>query len=230
MRLTQSTLRRGPNGGEPDIDSRHGPVEHARQEPRTPTPQVQLPIPLTRCAASLADLEDARALFDSNAFDFERWAVSLVDGQAHERHEQAGDRGVDGWIRFPATGTLTGRAVVSVKGGRQLNPAMVRDLRGTVESPRADMGLLVTLEPRTRGMLDEAHRSGSYPHSAYGTCSPARADRHDRPVALRRTTGHAHSLPSIRTGQACKHGSARKSRLVIAPPATPDWFSLGYGC
>lgn len=61
-----------------------------------------------------------------------------------------------------------GRAVVSVKGGRQLNPAMVRDLRGTVESQRAELGLLVTMEPPTRGMVAEAQRSGTYTHPLTG--------------------------------------------------------------
>ena len=110
------------------------------------------------------DVGGASALFRDNPFDFERWAVSLVGGQPHQRAEQAGDKGVDGWIRFPKSARETGRAVVSVKGGRQLNPAMVRDLRGTVESQRADMGLLVTLETATRGMVDEARRSGTYTH------------------------------------------------------------------
>jgi DNA modification methylase len=118
------------------------------------------------------DLAGAQALFASNAFDFERWAVSLVNGQPHARHEQAGDRGVDGWVRFAATATDRGRAVVSVKGGRQLNPSMVRDLRGTVESQRADMGVLVTLEQPTRGMVQETRRSGSYVHPLTGRTHP----------------------------------------------------------
>jgi len=110
------------------------------------------------------DVGGARALFKANAFDFERWAVSLVGGQPHQRAEQAGDKGVDGWIRFPVSEREIGRVIVSVKGGRQLNPAMVRDLRGTVESQRADMGLLVTLDEPTRGMREEARRSGTYTH------------------------------------------------------------------
>ncbi|CAN5608481.1 site-specific DNA-methyltransferase [soil metagenome] len=110
------------------------------------------------------DVGGARALFKANPFDFERWAVSVVGGQPHQRAEQAGDKGVDGWIRFPVSDRDIGRVIVSVKGGRQLNPAMVRDLHGTVESQRADMGLLVTLGEPTRGMREEARRSGTYTH------------------------------------------------------------------
>lgn len=106
------------------------------------------------------DLDSARALFEANPFDFERWAVSLVSGQPNEK--QVGDRGVDGVIRFPLDNKSMGRALVSVKGGRQLNPSMVRDLIGTVDGQRAEMGLLITMGPITRGMIEALNRSGSY--------------------------------------------------------------------
>lgn len=64
-----------------------------------------------------ADVGGARALFEQSPFDFERWAVSLVDGTPNEK--QVGDRGVDGVIRFPLSESgAPGRALVSVKGGR----------------------------------------------------------------------------------------------------------------
>ena len=108
-----------------------------------------------------ADEDSARALFAASPFDFERWAVSLVDGTPNEK--QVGDRGVDGVVRFPldAKGGI-GRALVSVKGGKMLNPGMVRDLVGTVGSQRAEMGLLITLEPPTRGMEEAARHSGTF--------------------------------------------------------------------
>lgn len=106
------------------------------------------------------DLDSAQALFEANPFDFERWAVSLVSGQPNEK--QVGDRGVDGVIRFPLDNKSMGRALVSVKGGRQLNPSMVRDLIGTVDGQRAEMGLLITMGSITRGMIEALNRSGSY--------------------------------------------------------------------
>jgi DNA methylase/Restriction endonuclease len=111
--------------------------------------------------------ESARALFHRNAFEFERWAVSMVDGQPNEK--QVGDKGIDGVIRYPvdAKGT-TGRVLVSVKGGRQLNPQMVRDLVGTVQSQRADMGVLITMERPTTGMVDAANHSGLFRAAAQG--------------------------------------------------------------
>lgn len=108
-----------------------------------------------------ADEGSARALFAASPFDFERWAVSLVDGTPNEK--QVGDRGVDGVVRFPldARGGI-GRALVSVKGGKMLNPGMVRDLIGTVQAQRAEMGLLITLERPTKGMEEAARHSGTF--------------------------------------------------------------------
>jgi DNA methylase/Restriction endonuclease len=108
-----------------------------------------------------ADEDSARALFAASPFDFERWAVSLVDGTPNQK--QVGDRGIDGVARFPldAKGGV-GRALVSVKGGKMLNPGMVRDLIGTVQAQRAEMGLLITLEQPTRGMEDAARHSGTF--------------------------------------------------------------------
>jgi hypothetical protein len=108
-----------------------------------------------------ADEDSARALFAASPFDFERWAVSLVDGTPNEK--QVGDRGIDGVVRFPLNprGSVA-RALVSVKGGKILNPGMVRDLLGTVQAQRAEMGLLLTLERPTRGMEEAARHSGTF--------------------------------------------------------------------
>lgn len=113
----------------------------------------------------------ALALFSRSPFDFERWAVSLVGGQPNQK--QVGDKGIDGVARFPldARGTV-GRVLISVKGGKQLNPAMVRDLGGTVTTQKAEMGVLITNTPPTRGMIDEANHAGTYQHPHYSDGFP----------------------------------------------------------
>ncbi|MDP8930720.1 MAG: hypothetical protein M3O70_19675, partial [Actinomycetota bacterium] len=58
----------------------------------------------------------------ANPFDFERWAVSLIGGQPHQRAEQAGDKGVDGWIRFPVTDREISRAIISVERWATIQP------------------------------------------------------------------------------------------------------------
>lgn len=117
------------------------------------------------------DLEGAQALFMHSPFDFERWAVSLVNGTPNQK--QVGDKGTDGVIRFPiATKGAPGRVLVSVKGGGSVGPQFVRDLVGTVQTQKAEMGLLVTMAPHTKGMVDAANHAGSYTWPVNGQVFP----------------------------------------------------------
>lgn len=109
-------------------------------------------------------------MFAENPFDFERWAVSLIDAQPNEK--QVGDKGVDGRVRFHADEGRIGQAIVSVKGGAALNPGMVRDLVGTVQRESAEMGILITLGEPTRGMKDEANKAGNYDAELTGQTFP----------------------------------------------------------
>lgn len=118
------------------------------------------------------DPDGAAALFRENPFDFERWAVSQLDAQPNEK--QVGDRGIDGVARFTLDGTVKnlGRVLVSVKGGKQLNPAMVRDLLGTVNTQKAEMGVLITQHAPTPGMIDAVNHAGTFTHPANGQTFP----------------------------------------------------------
>ena len=107
-----------------------------------------------------ADLGGAKALFAENPFDFERWAVSLIDAQPNEK--QVGDKGIDGRVRFYSDQDRIGQALVSVKGGKTVNPAMLRELGGTVEREKAEMGILITMTKPTAGMTEEANKSGIF--------------------------------------------------------------------
>jgi DNA modification methylase len=108
-----------------------------------------------------ADLGGAQALFDRSPFDFERWAVSRINAQPNQK--QVGDKGVDGVARFPlnAKGAI-GRVLVSVKGGKSIGPQFMRDLLGTVQTQKAEMGVLITMAKPTHGIIDAADHAGSY--------------------------------------------------------------------
>lgn len=109
------------------------------------------------------DKEGAFALFRENPFDFERWAVSMVGGQPNAK--QVADRGVDGVARFPLGGKGNiGKVIISVKGGKSLNPSMVRDLAGTVQTQRGELGILILNQSPTRGMIEAANRAGVWKH------------------------------------------------------------------
>lgn len=115
-----------------------------------------------------SDKAAALALFTRSPLEFERWAVALVGAQPNKK--QVGDRGIDGVGRFPIDGvaktSAVGTVLVSVKGGRQLNPSMVRDLAGTIATEKAELGVLVVNGAPTRGMLDAAAHAGSWVHPA----------------------------------------------------------------
>lgn len=119
------------------------------------------------------DKEAALALFSKNPFEFERWAVSMLNGQPNQK--QVGDKGIDGIAKFPIGDIKkrgVGQILISVKGGKSLNPSMVRDLGGTVTTRKADLGVLVTNGPPTPGMVEEANHAGTYTHPATGTVYP----------------------------------------------------------
>jgi len=112
------------------------------------------------------DEAGARNLWERDPFQFEAWAVTRLLGiRPNER--KTGDRGIDGLGRFytgrGADGREQyGRIYVSVKGGQNLGPAMVRDFRGVMERERADIGVFICLRQPTRDMVTEAASAGRY--------------------------------------------------------------------
>lgn len=121
------------------------------------------------------DKAAALSLFSKSPFDFERWAVSLVNAQPNQK--QVGDKGIDGVARFPlgdpnVKGGGIGRILVSVKGGRQIGPQFVRDLLGTVETQKAEMGVLILMTDATRGIVDAVNHAGTYKHPGNGQTFP----------------------------------------------------------
>ncbi len=95
----------------------------------------------------------------------------MVNGQPNEK--RVGDKGIDGVIRVLLDAKASvGRCIVSVKGGGQVNPAMVRDLGGTITNHKAEMGILITMDKATPGMIDAANHGGSYAWPVNGSAFP----------------------------------------------------------
>lgn len=91
-------------------------------------------------------------------FEFEKWALSLIAAQPGNLSKKGADRGIDGNIYFGKTS----RAIVSVKAGDNVGVSMIRDLRGTIERERADIGIFLTLTPPTKPMITEAAAAGQF--------------------------------------------------------------------
>ena len=108
------------------------------------------------------DLDGARALALADKYEFQKWALSMIEAQPYKGGKKGGDGGVDGYLYFKPDGKKTEKAIVSVKGGQSLNPAMVKDLIVTVDQEGAKMGVFLTLEPPTKGMVAQAAAAGFY--------------------------------------------------------------------
>ena len=109
-----------------------------------------------------ADVGSARALAEQDRYQFQYWAMSLLEAQPRENQRRGADRGIDGVIHFiDGPRRSTKKAIVQVKSGRVSSPH-VRDLKGTVEREKADLGLFITLEEPTRDMRAEAASAGFY--------------------------------------------------------------------
>jgi site-specific DNA-methyltransferase (adenine-specific) len=91
-------------------------------------------------------------------FEFEKWALSLIDAQPGNLSKKGADKGIDGNLWFGKTG----RAIISVKAGDNVGVAMVRDLRGVIEREKADLGVLLTLTPPKSTMIAEAAAAGQH--------------------------------------------------------------------
>ena len=108
------------------------------------------------------DLEGARALATQDKYQFQWWAVSLVDAVPYGGKKKGADSGIDGFIYFKPDGKETEKAIVSVKGGENVNVAMIRDLAHVVQREKAKMGIFITLAEPTKPMQTEAIKEGYF--------------------------------------------------------------------
>ena len=105
--------------------------------------------------------DDARFMAASDAFRFERWAASLVDGM-EANSKQRGDGGIDGWGRIPIRKGQFVDMVSQVKGG-STNPGHVQAFNGARQQANADLGIFTCFEDRvTAGMRNAAVGAGLF--------------------------------------------------------------------
>jgi hypothetical protein len=107
-------------------------------------------------------MDGARRLYEADPLhlQFELWALTLVDGQPRDGGKAGADKGVEGVIFFQDDAKNIGRALVSVKGGKNVQAQHVRDLIGTMTTQDAKMGVFVTMN-KTSAMEDAARAAGS---------------------------------------------------------------------
>ncbi len=120
-----------------------------------------------------ADLAGAQVLAGDDPHQFQAWALGLVGARQVDAKKGA-DRGIDGRLYFhdEAAGGKTKQVILSVKAGHNVHVSFVRDLRGTMEREKADLGVLITMHPPTYPMRSEAATAGIYESPGWNTKHP----------------------------------------------------------
>lgn len=113
-------------------------------------------------------IDGARQLASEDRYQFQFWALPFVNAQplgaqaGSKEGKKGSDKGIDGVIRFKDDETSkVKRALVQVKSGH-VKSGDIRDLIGTVENEKAEMGVFITLEPATSEMKAAAIKAGYY--------------------------------------------------------------------
>lgn len=110
------------------------------------------------------DLQSAGALALEDRYQFQWWALGLVDARpAYNDRKKGSDGGVDGVIRFftDAKSKTPRKIVIQVKSGH-VTAGQIRDLIGVTQREKAEIGIFITLEKPTAPMNREALEAGYY--------------------------------------------------------------------
>jgi site-specific DNA-methyltransferase (adenine-specific) len=118
------------------------------------------------------DLASARDLAERDKYQFQWWAVSMVDALPFGGKKKGADGGIDGIIYFKPDGKRTEKALVSVKGGGNVSVNMIRDLHSAMEREKAPIGVFITAALPTRPMETEAAAVGRFESEATGRTYP----------------------------------------------------------
>jgi DNA modification methylase len=122
-------------------------------------------------------LDDAQHLAAVEPYQFQYWITQKIGGQPYRGGRKGADRGIDGYIYYTrnaagAGQSSTAAAIISVKAGRNVGVAMVRDLRGVLEREKADIGVFVCVVAPSRDMEREAAAAGIWTDPVTGEGYP----------------------------------------------------------
>lgn len=118
------------------------------------------------------DLAAALDLAERDKYQFQWWAVSLVDALPFGGKKKGADGGIDGLIYFKPDGRRTEKALVSVKGGRNVDVKMIRDLHSAMEREKAPFGVFICAALPTGPMEREAAAVGQWENEYTGRKHP----------------------------------------------------------
>lgn len=122
------------------------------------------------------DAASALDLAKRDKHQFEVWAVTKIHPDAQPSGKAAADGGIDGTIPLVLGGTASkpqyGRAVISVRGGKNVGVVAVRELIAKVKPDTSPIGILIIARKPTKEMMKEAAAEGLYHSMTYGQDYP----------------------------------------------------------
>lgn len=118
------------------------------------------------------DINAAMDLAARDKYQFQWWACSLVDAHPYGGKKKGADGGVDGIIYFKPDGKRTEKALVSVKGGDNVDVKMIRDLHSAMEREKAPIGIFICKGLPTKPMRTEAAAVGVLNSEVTGKAHP----------------------------------------------------------
>lgn len=121
------------------LDTTFGEYEHSRYE------IIGVPV----------DLRSAQALALQDRYQFEWWALSLIDARPAQDKKKSSDKGIDGYMYFRDDNSgLIKKIIVQVKSGN-VGTAQIRDFQRVVDLEKAVIGAFITLQSPTSQMIKE---------------------------------------------------------------------------
>ncbi len=118
------------------------------------------------------DIESARALAEKKddrlRKEFEKWALlTYTNNRGVPNDKKGADKGIDGTAYFVTSGTDTGKAIFQVKSG-SVKREIIATLNNDRQREKAEIAFLITLNPPTKPMIEEAVSAGVYHHPLMG--------------------------------------------------------------
>jgi site-specific DNA-methyltransferase (adenine-specific) len=155
------------------IDITHLSVALMRYRLQDMDPGIEI-----RVVGEPEDLGGARQLANDDRYQFQWWALSLIRAKPLGANKAGGktgkkgaDQGIDGIINFFDDGNTPKRVLVPVKSGK-VSSRDIRDLVGTLDREKAQIGVFLTLEEPSGPMKKEAVSAGYYRSQGWGRDFP----------------------------------------------------------
>lgn len=107
------------------------------------------------------DLWGAKELASQNRYQFQWWALSLINARPYGDKKKGKDKGIDGFLYIHETQTTVQKVIIQVKSGH-VSSRDIRDLGHVIDRDEAVIGIFITLENPSRDMTTEATTKGYY--------------------------------------------------------------------